>query len=209
MFPLQMTLLPGATLLLQVFEPRFVALLEDVLAGDREFGVVMIERGSEVGGDDVRSNIGTIAQVLASHALRNGRWALLAAGIRRIRVERWLEDDPYPRAEVCDWPDEPESAAPQNLAQLEELPWLVTRARQLAARLAGLAEPEPLELAAAARYLTAGSFAYAAASCAPLGAFDRFTVLSAATASERVSLVRRLVSDQIELLEARIGPDRG
>ena len=54
MFPLQAVLLPGMVLPLHVFEPRYRALMDHCLAGDREFGVALIERGSEVGGDDVR-----------------------------------------------------------------------------------------------------------------------------------------------------------
>ena len=81
------------------------ALMRDCLAGSREFGVVLIERGSEVGGGDVRSDVGTVATIVEADELPDGRWALLAVGTRRIRVEAWLEDDPYPLAEVDDWPD--------------------------------------------------------------------------------------------------------
>ena len=58
MFPLGTVLLPGAPLPLQVFEPRYRGLTHDCLAGVPEFGVVLIERGSEVGGGDVRTNVG-------------------------------------------------------------------------------------------------------------------------------------------------------
>ncbi len=40
----------------------------------------------------------------------DGRWALGTVGTRRIRVREWLADDPYPRADVDDWP-EPELTA--------------------------------------------------------------------------------------------------
>ena len=46
MFPLGMVLLPGSPLGLRVFEPRYLTMLEEVLAGDGAFGVVLIERGS-------------------------------------------------------------------------------------------------------------------------------------------------------------------
>ena len=73
---------------------------------DREFGVCLIERGSEVGGDDVRlgrRHRGRRSQEAAE--LPDGRWALITVGTRRIRVDAWLADDPYPRAEVADLPD--------------------------------------------------------------------------------------------------------
>ena len=61
MFPLGRALLPGEPVPLRVFEPRYVALMESVLGGDREFGVVLISRGWEVGGGDERLDIGTMA----------------------------------------------------------------------------------------------------------------------------------------------------
>ena len=105
MFPLGSVLTPGMVLPLHVFEPRYRRLVGDCLEGDGEFGVVLIERGSEVGGGDVRSMVGTMAAIADSSALPDGRWAVVAVGTRRIAVEQWLDDDPYPRAVVRDWPD--------------------------------------------------------------------------------------------------------
>ena len=105
MFPLGSVLLPSVFLPLHVFEPRYRALTEDCLAGDGEFGVVLIERGSEVGGGDVRSGVGTVARILEAVPFEDGRWALGVVGTRRVRITAWLDDDPYPRAEVEDWDD--------------------------------------------------------------------------------------------------------
>ena len=57
MFPLGTVLVPKAVVPLHVFEPRYQTMLVDVMAGDRKFGVVLIERGSEVGGGDVRTDV--------------------------------------------------------------------------------------------------------------------------------------------------------
>ena len=107
MFPLGTALVPSAGLPLHVFEPRYRALVKDCLAGVPEFGVVLIARGSEVGGGEVRTDLGTVARIVESAELPDGRWALVAVGVRRIRVTAWLPDDPYPRADVEDWPDPP------------------------------------------------------------------------------------------------------
>ncbi len=61
MFPLSAVLFPYASMPLHVFEPRYRALMRDCLAGDPRFGVVLIERGSEVGGGDQRSSRGRAA----------------------------------------------------------------------------------------------------------------------------------------------------
>ena len=96
MFPLGMVLLPTMVVPIHVFEPRYRQMTKDCLDGEREFGVVLIERGSEVGGGDIRTDTGTLARIADAQELPDGRWGLVAVGTRRIRVSRWLEDDPYP-----------------------------------------------------------------------------------------------------------------
>src|SRR5215218_5003894 len=110
MFPLGTVLFPGMPLTLHVFEPRYRALMAACVAGaDRgeppEFGVVLIERGTEVGGGDQRFGIGTVARLTQVAKLPDGRYATLALGTRRVAVRSWLPDDPYPRAEVDDLED--------------------------------------------------------------------------------------------------------
>src|SRR6478672_4324189 len=73
MFPLGTVLLPFAHLPLHIFEPRYRALVKDCLAGDGEFGVVLIERGHEVGGGDVRFGVGTVARIVQTAELPDGR----------------------------------------------------------------------------------------------------------------------------------------
>ena len=206
MFALQSVLLPGSPLPLQVFEPRYLAMLETVIEGDQQMGVVLIERGSEVGGCDVRCDVATMARVVEARRVADGRLLVMALGERRIRVRRWLVDDPNPWAETEDWPDEPEAATDGEPALIDELAGLVTEARRLAFRLQGghLAQaedgaPRPVELG---RDLALASFR--AAALAPLGPLDRFEVLSTPTATERLMVAHRLVTDATELLRARI-----
>ena len=109
MFPLGSVLLPGAVLPLHVFEPRYrqlVSTASPTTAVSPEFGVTLIERGCEVGGGDERTDVGVVARMVRVEALDGGRYALVAVGTRRIRVNAWLPDDPYPLADVDDWPDE-------------------------------------------------------------------------------------------------------
>ena len=111
MFPLGTVLFPGALLPLHIFEERYRQLVKDCLADEPEFGVVLIDRGHEVGGGDVRREVGTVARILEVAELPDGRYFLQAAGVRRIRVQSWLDDAPYPRADVEEWPDEDASLA--------------------------------------------------------------------------------------------------
>ena len=107
MFPLENPVVPGQIIPLMLFEPRYLALADHLARLDEaDFGIVGIERGREVGGEDVRADVGIVARVLELTALPDGRRTLVAAGTRRVRVESWLPDEPFPRAQVSDWPDE-------------------------------------------------------------------------------------------------------
>lgn len=100
MFPLGTALLPAMPLSLRIFEERYLKLLGDLMTSDDpEFGVVLIERGQEVGGSDKRMDIGTIASV-ANIGTLNEFYGLEAFGTQRFRVNAWLPDDPYPLADI-------------------------------------------------------------------------------------------------------------
>lgn len=100
MFPLGSVLFPAMPLALQVFEERYLKMMGAILdAEEPVFGVVLIERGSEVGGGDQRFDLGTTARVLQIEA-PDGPLQVVAKGDRRFRVVAWLDEDPYPQAEV-------------------------------------------------------------------------------------------------------------
>ncbi len=105
MFPLGSVLMPAMPLPLRIFEPRYLKLLGDLVAAENpEFGVVLIERGQEVGGGEKRMEIGTIAQVTDIGTLEEF-YGLESVGARRFRVNAWLPDDPYPIADIDFLPD--------------------------------------------------------------------------------------------------------
>ena len=47
---------------------------------DHAFGTVLIERGSEVGGGEVRRDLGTIARMVEVAQLPDGRYGVVAVG---------------------------------------------------------------------------------------------------------------------------------
>lgn len=197
MFPLGSVLFPSLVLPLHVFEPRYRALVHDVLDGDREFGVCLIERGAEVGGGDVRTGVGTVARVHEADEAPDGRWALLAVGTRRIRVERWLPDDPYPRAEVVDDPDPVPSAE-----EIALLPQVVARLRVALAKAAELgdtATPATVELADDPVLAS-----HQASALAPVATIDQHALLAADTVGIRLARLDDLLADAISLLDLRL-----
>jgi Lon protease-like protein len=198
MFPLGTVLVPTAGLPLHVFEPRYRALVKDCLAGDREFGVVLIERGSEVGGNDVRTSVGTVARIVEAAELPDGRWAIAAVGVRRVQVLRWLPEDPYPQADVEDWPD-PEPGAGHRDA-LDDVMAQLRRCLALAAEAGDPGAPATIELADDP--VLAG---YQASVVAPLGPLDQQRLLAAPTPDARVELLSTLLREATEVLELRLG----
>jgi len=197
MFPLGTVLVPKAVVPLHVFEPRYQTMLVDVMAGDRKFGVVLIERGSEVGGGDVRTDVGTAVQVVELRPIAASRWVVVVAGTERITVDRWLSDDPYPRAEVSAFPDEP---GPSVDAQ--EWKALKRRMRQVLAALAELGDTVARATFELGDDPVMGSFQLA--SLGPFSDLDRQRVLCTPGVSGRCALLTELLSDVAALARLRL-----
>ncbi len=131
MFPLSSVLVPATGLPLHIFESRYRRMVADCLAAGSEFGVVLITRGSEVGGGEMRSDVGTLARIVEHEEFDDGRLLVLCVGIQRVRVEHWLQDNPYPQAEVEALQERGEATP----AQLGEAEASVRRLRSLLSEL--------------------------------------------------------------------------
>jgi Lon protease-like protein len=187
MFPLSTILFPHAQLPLHVFEPRYRELVSDCLAGDARFGTVLISRGSEVGGGDERMDIGTRAVIARTADLSDGRSLMMVEGETRIRVTRWLDDDPYPLALVEEWGPETE---PDD-GMLAHAVRCVRRARGLLSESGASAA-----LSSDVRFDDDPDVAsWQVCAAAPLNAMDAHRVLSAGGTVARLALL-------IELTEA-------
>jgi Lon protease-like protein len=197
MFPLGSVLFPHAELPLHVFEPRYRALTEACLAGDGEFGVVLIERGNEVGGGDTRFSTGTVARIVAAGRLPDGRYLLATVGTRRLRVRTWLSDDPFPRAEVELLGEGDTSVDAHDVrADVERV---LKRVLAMAAELGEAPQAVGVELDDDP--VQAG---YQAAAAAPIGPLDAQRLLELDDPSERLAQLHGLLADQAELLELRL-----
>ena len=112
MFPLGLVAVPGQIIPLHIFEPRYRALIEHCVeradtAEGPTFGIVLIRQGSEVGGGDVRHDVGTSTRIVKLGRYPDGRFALETLGTHRVVVRQWYGDDPYPRALIDDLDEEP------------------------------------------------------------------------------------------------------
>ena len=203
MFPLQSALLPNGDLPLRIFEPRYSALVRDCIDNDDPFGVVLISRGREVGGGDTRCDVGVLARIAEYAELGSGRYVLQCRTGERIRVDDWLPDDPYPRAMVRVWPDEPgDRVSAAQIVELEDRVMALFE-RIAAARDARLPSRDTL-LGADRDTGDAGEWLYALASRLPIGAADRYAVLSAPSAAERLAALREAVDTVTEMVEFQL-----
>ena len=198
MFPLGTVLLPGGVLPLHIFEPRYRAMISACLDGDGTFGVVLIERGSEVGGGDVRTDVGTLARIVEAEEAPDGRWGVIAVGTTRLRVVEWLPDDPHPRAEVEPWDDRP--PGPGFGERLDAALVTLRRVVALKGEVGDGAMPVPNELADDPLLAS-----YQACWLAPLSTFDKQRLLVAETPDARLDLLEVLLAEEAEVLELRLG----
>jgi Lon protease-like protein len=117
LFPLHTVLFPGGVLPLHVFEERYRLLVRE----RRDFGVVLIRRGSEVGpgrAEDLHE-VGTLATMQRIEALPDGRFSVVARGLYRFRLLALDHSRPYQMGRVERLPDPPARASPRLVTLLE------------------------------------------------------------------------------------------
>jgi Lon protease-like protein len=201
-FPLEAALLPDEDLPLRIFEPRYSAMVRQCTDTGDPFGVVLISQGREVGGGDARSEVGVLSRITECADHGAGRYSLHCRTGERIRVAEWLPDDPFPRANVVLWPDEP--GAPVTPAQLLDLE---DRAMALFERIAearDLALPTRDVLLGEGGAGDAGRRLFELATRIPIGTADRYTVLAAPSAADRLAALSEAVAAVAEIVEFQL-----
>ena len=203
MFPLGSVLFPHMPLPLRVFEERYLVMLAQILQDDpSEFGVVLIERGQEVGGGEHRFAVGTVAQITELEG-GDGFVAVLAQGARRVEIEEWLDDDPFPRAVV---------------RELEPLTWssdlapLFERAERAVRRALAMASEFSDQQWAADVAISDDPFeaAWQLAAISPLSELDQITLLRSTSFAQRLELTIELtVATERLFIEQAAADDDG
>lgn len=196
-FPLGSPAVPYAGMPLHVFEDRYRALMERVMADDRRFGVVMIARGSEVGGGDERSGIGVVVEVADAEQLDDGRWILIAVGVGRFEVVEWHPDDPYPVATVEELDEGPAVAPVETATEIQ------ARVRRIAGLLTELGDPAP-EITVELDEDPAVA-AWQAVAVTPVGPLDTQRLLEMDDTDRRIAATVEALAAAEELLQLRIG----
>lgn len=175
MFPLGRPCLPGEIIPLRIFEDRYLTMMDSLMKqADPEFGIVLIERGSEVGGGDVRRSVGTRMSIARIERLPGAQIAVIAVGRTRVRVNEWLLDDPFPQAVVEAMPEPDHEDRSVDASRYP--------------RLRSVLEAADLD------HVPAELRLYALASLLPIGALDLQRLLESTNQGERESLFEEILS---------------
>ncbi len=84
-------LLPRGHLPLNVFEPRYLAMVDAAMSGDRLIGMIQPTRARERTRTPALSAVGCAGRVTGYRETEDGRYLITLTGICRFRVDRELE----------------------------------------------------------------------------------------------------------------------
>ena len=103
-FPLEgALLLPGGQMPLNIFEPRYLQMIDDAIAGERIVGMIQPSLVSVAGEDGERElcAVGCLGRITALTETGDGRYLVTLHGIARFRIEEELEGrQPYRRCRI-------------------------------------------------------------------------------------------------------------
>src|SRR2546423_2257775 len=143
--PLKETVVfPGFPTPLAIGQERSIKLVEDVVSGNRVLALVTVKttETEQPGWDDLYT-VGTAALIHKMIKVPDGTLRILVEGLRRIRLDRPMQEDPYLVGEFVELPDE--------LEETREVEALTRNVQNLFGRVIGLVPylPEELQIAAA------------------------------------------------------------
>jgi len=103
-FPLSgALLLPGGRLPLNIFEPRYLAMIQDALKGERTIGMVQPREGKGDAGDPPVYAIGCAGRITGFGELDDGRYEITLTGIARFAIVEELAQVKGYRPVRVDW----------------------------------------------------------------------------------------------------------
>ncbi|MGH4012713.1 MAG: LON peptidase substrate-binding domain-containing protein [Pseudonocardiaceae bacterium] len=202
LFPLSTVLLPGASLPLHIFEPRYRQLTVDLVTGavpGRSFGVIALRQGHQESADSEQQlhEIGCTAVLREARRLPDGRFDIITRGQKRFRLLDINETSaPYLVGSVEWVPDDD-----PPIEQRTMLPMLAHSARQAHRQYCATAWQhgdwdEPAEDVAAA------ALPHLLASDCLLTLEDRQALLERRCPADRLRLVRSLLVRETAFLRA-------
>jgi len=194
--PLKETVVfPDSMTPLAIGQERSIRLVDDVVAGERLLALVTARDAEiEAPGWNELYAIGTAAVVHKMIHVPDGTLRILVQGLRRVRLEEPVTDDPYLVARFSAVPDEAEES--------RELEALLRNAQGLFGRIVGLAPylPEELQIASA-NVDDPSSLCNLVASTLRLKTEEKQLILETADTEERLRAVSKILNRELEVFE--------
>lgn len=188
---------PGMGFPLQVASESSKQLIDDVLLGDRMFGMLpsrkdKVEEGENLGQDELY-DIGVVGYLHKLTKSSQGFYQVLVSGTRKMRVEEYTETDPYLRARI--------SEIPMELVEDKKIEALVFNLRNQFQKLVAASEL-PQELLATVNSLENPFYvAYLVSSQLNLKLEAEQEVLELEDLHDLLHRVTRELNDRIETVE--------
>jgi ATP-dependent Lon protease len=194
--PLKETVVfPQSMTPLAIGQERSIKLVDDVASGDRMLALVSAKNEDvESPGWDDLYEIGTAAIVHKLIRIPDGTLRILVQGVRRIRLERRLQEKPYLLGEF--------SEVPEVVEESKELEALTRNVQnQFAGIIAALPYlPEELQIAAA-NVDDPTVLSYLVASTMRLKSEEKQQLLETANVAERLRVISAILSRELEVIE--------
>lgn len=104
LFPLEgALLLPGGQLPLNIFEPRYLRMVDDALGSARMIGMIQPRGGDAPGAPAPLYDVGCAGRMTSFTETGDGRYLITLTGIRRFELTNELASDTPYRQGAADW----------------------------------------------------------------------------------------------------------
>lgn len=197
-FPLDMAiLLPRGALPLQIFEPRYLNMVDDAMAGSRLIGMVQ----KALGGDRARpalARVGCAGRITAYAETGDGKYLITLTGVCRFRSEAELDAlTPYRQVRADYGPFESDLHGADAVLEFDRPPFLALLRRYLDRRGLGI-EWEMVNVAPGAALIDSLCMAL------PFAPAEKQALLEARALEERRAVLEALLE-----MDAASGVDDG
>jgi ATP-dependent Lon protease len=180
---------------LAIGQERSIKLVDDVVSGDRMLALVTVknEEAEPPGWDDLY-DVGTAAIVHKLIRVPDGTLRILVQGLRRIKLERRIDDEPYLIGEFAEVPDE--------IEETKELEALTRNVQNLFGRIIAAVPylPEELQIAAA-NVDDPSALSHLVASTMRVKTDEKQALLATTDVEERLHAISRILSRELEVIE--------
>jgi ATP-dependent Lon protease len=194
--PLKETVVfPQSVTPLAIGQERSIQLVDEVVSGDRMLALVSVRNDdAETPAWDDLYEIGTAAIVQRLIRIPDGTLRILVQGLRRIRIDRRVGDEPFLVGEF--------SEVPEEIDESKELEALTRNVQNLFGRIIAAVPylPEELQIATA-NVDDPTALSHLVATTMRLKAGEKQQLLETANVEERLRAISAILSRELEVIE--------